>query len=202
MPPSFYDADVDRWSKKFAAHVTARAAQKKQMGKTMTITCLTRNTNIKSVDDRGKGKKGKSVVKNADEKQGESLFDNVMKRRASRQSNYAPVVIDFNYAGDSSKVQHLLERRPDGQGFAGKSQLDFELNLRNYKNTTEFMAPKPFLFPTVKTFSPAKQWAEAKKNRSMVNGEYKGKKVKYNDKFAEKNANELLHQFDKHGINS
>ena len=60
-------------------------------------------------------------------------------------------------------------------------QLNFEFNLRNYKNTTDFMAGKPFLFPPAKQFSPKMQWAEAKKDASLINAEFKRK---FNDKFA------------------
>ena len=42
-------------------------------------------------------------------------------------------------------------------------------------------------------------------DHSLINREYTKKKDNekpFNDKFAEKNANELLHQFDKRGVNS
>ena len=87
MPPSFYDADVEKWTNKFKGHVTAREAHKKQMARTMHVTCLTRNTNIKSVDDRPKkGKKGASVVQTteAEKNAKPSLFNQVLKRRKSR----------------------------------------------------------------------------------------------------------------------
>jgi hypothetical protein len=32
--------------------------------------------------------------------------------------------------------------------------LNFEMNLRNYKNVTDYNAFKPFLFPAIKDFSP------------------------------------------------
>lgn len=32
-----------------------------------------------------------------------SLFAQVLKRRKSRQSNFAPGIIDFDYAGDSAQ---------------------------------------------------------------------------------------------------
>jgi hypothetical protein len=38
-----------------------------------------------------------------------------------------------------------------------------------------------------------------KKDQGLINGEYK---KKFSDQFMEKNANELVHQFDKHGLNS
>ena len=36
-------------------------------------------------------------------------------------------------------------------------------------------------------------------DQKLINEEYK---KKFDNKFAEKNANELLHQFDKRGVNS
>lgn len=39
----------------------------------------------------------------------------------------------------------------------------------------------------------------AKKDVGQLNPEFK---KKFNDRFAEPNANELLHQFDRHGINA
>ena len=169
----------------------------------MEVSCLTRNTNIRVDDGTGKrGRKGKSTAPSASidatSKQ-PSLFNQVLKRRRSRASILAPTVLDFDYAGDSAKFQHLIDKRPDGLGQPNKVQLNFEMNLRNYKNTTEFNAARPFLFPGVKTFSPRRQWAERKKDNEQLNAEFKRK---FNDKFAEKNANELMHQFDKIGVNS
>lgn len=169
------------------------------MGRTMEITCLTRNTNIRSEEPaRRKGKKLTSQEPTMKANDKPSLFNKVLKRRASRQSIKAPTNIDFNYAGDSAVTQHLFERRPDGQGFANNTQLNFELNLRNYKNTTEWLAAKPFQFPAVRDFSPRKQWRERKMDHMLINAEYK---KKFNDQFAVKNANELIHQFDKLGLN-
>ena len=73
------------------------------------------------------------------------------------------------------------------------------MNLRCYKNITEFNANKAFSFPSVKQFSPRKQWQMMKKDNSLLNAEFKRK---FNDRFAEPNANELRHQFDNRGINA
>jgi len=40
-------------------------------------------------------------------------FSNVLKRRKSRQSNFAPGSIDFNYAGDTNTYHHLIQKRTD-----------------------------------------------------------------------------------------
>ena len=109
-------------------------------------------------------------------------------------------MLDFEYAGDSAKYQHLIEKRTDyNLGFPNKSMLNFEMNLRTYKTVTEFNTYKTLSFPTMKQFSPRKQWHVAKKDNSSLNPEFK---KKFNDMFAEPNANELLHQFDRHGINA
>lgn len=202
-PPSFYQDHVDKWQAKFAKAVKDREAQKRAMGRTMEVSCLTRNTNIRVDDGTGKrGKRGKSTApsQSIDATNGKpSLFNQVLKRRRSRASILAPTVLDFEYAGDSAAFEHLIGKRPDGLGYPDKGQLNFEMNLRNYKNTTEFNAARPFLFPTVRQFSPRRQWAERKKDTSLLNAEFKRK---FNDKFAERNANELLHQFDSAGVNS
>ena len=71
------------------------------MARTQDINCLTRNTNIKSEDaPKAKGKKGAQAAESVDAKP--SLFGQVLKRRKSRQSNFAPGVLDYDYAGDSA----------------------------------------------------------------------------------------------------
>jgi hypothetical protein len=104
-PPSFYYDDIEKWNKKFQKHVRERDNFKRQLQKTQEISCLTRNTNIRSNDDLAGGDQGKKHKKGAsvgvDGKN--SLFDKVLKRRKSRQSTFAPGVIDFDYAGNSSE---------------------------------------------------------------------------------------------------
>lgn len=56
---------------------------------------------------------GAKASKSADPKDRPSLFGQVLKRRKSRQSNFAPGIIDFDYAGDSSKFHHLIKKRHD-----------------------------------------------------------------------------------------
>ena len=122
------------------------------------ITCLTRNTNIKASDDVPPGslrdaKKTGSVA--ATESGKPSLFGKVLKRRKSRQSNFAPGIIDFDYAGHSAKYHHLIKERKD-LGQPNTSQLNFEMKLRTYRNLTDYNAQKPWSFPAVKQFSPKK----------------------------------------------
>lgn len=96
-PPSFYYNDIEKWNAKFSKHIKEREYFKKQFQKTSQLTCRTFNTNIKEAD---KPVGSKSVDPKGDRP---SLFNQVLKRRKSRQSNHAPGVIDFDYAGDSSK---------------------------------------------------------------------------------------------------
>ena len=101
-PPSFFYNDIEKWNAKFAKHIKEREYVKRHLAKTQEITCLTRNTNIKESDDAPiaskKGGKSGSVDPGKT-----SLFKEVLKRRKSRQSNFAPGSLDFDYAGDSSK---------------------------------------------------------------------------------------------------
>lgn len=64
------------------------------------------------------------------------------------------------------------------------------MKLRNYKNITEYYANKPWCFPSVKEFSPRKQWALSKQDVNLLNAEFKKKFV---DRYYEKNASELIH---------
>lgn len=116
---------MDKWNKKFEKHIKEREAFKRNHFKGQNVTCLTRNTNIKIEDGAAKARHEKS------------LFTQVLKRRKSRMSTCAPGVIDFDYAGNSAPVNHLIRKRND-LGYPEKSQLDFELKLRSYKNITEY----------------------------------------------------------------
>lgn len=119
------------------------------MAKTQDINCLTRNNNLKT-EDAAKTTKGKKAQASESVDAKPSLFGQVLKRRKSRQSNFAPGVLDFDYAGDSAQYQHLITKRADTQAYPNKSMLNFEMNLRSYKNVTEWNAGKAFSFPSVK----------------------------------------------------
>mmetsp|Transcript_9681 Transcript_9681/g.16285 ORF Transcript_9681/g.16285 Transcript_9681/m.16285 type:complete len:195 (-) Transcript_9681:46-630(-) len=160
------------------------------------MSCLTRNTNVRAEEGTASPKKQGAQKAELAGQKNNSLFNQVLKRRRSRQSTYAPGVIDFDYAGNSSQFQHLIEKRND-LGYPNKSQLDFELKLRSYKNVTDYQAQKPWCFPAVKEFSPKKQWSQKKMDNSLLNAEFKRR---FMDKYEQKNANELQHIFDKRGI--
>ena len=89
---------------------------KKQLGRTQEITCLTRNTNIKTNEDGATGVKKTGRMASFDPNQTSTTylkdqFQGVLKRRKSRQSNFAPGSIDFHYAGDTSTFHHLIKQR-------------------------------------------------------------------------------------------
>lgn len=64
-------------------------------------------------------------------------FSKVLKRRKSRQSNFGPGCVDFNYAGDSAQYNHMINP-PTGK--PDNIQLNYSLNLRVNKNLTEYQA--------------------------------------------------------------
>ena len=113
-PPSFFYNDKEKWEKKFAKHIKERELFKKQFARHSQQTCLTKNTNVKVSEDsigQKKNKKGGASIDHDANRP--SLFNQVLKRRNSRQSNFAPGVIDFDYAGDSGQYQHLISARKD-----------------------------------------------------------------------------------------
>ena len=63
-----------------------------------------------------------------------SELKHVLKRRKSRQSTRVPTVVDFEYVGNSAgSLNHHVQTHD-------KHQLDFELNLRQYKRQSDFLA--------------------------------------------------------------
>ena len=64
------------------------------------------------------------------------------------------------------------------------------MKLRTYRNVTEFKANKAWCYPSIKEFSQKHQWTKRRKDTNLLNSEFK---AKFNDKFEERNANELLH---------
>jgi hypothetical protein len=69
----------------------------------------------------------------------------------SRQSNLAFSNVDFQYTGDSSHINHLINHRI-GAFSPNKVQLGYELNLRTYHCDTTFKAKEPWMFPKTKDF--------------------------------------------------
>ena len=72
-----------------------------------------------------------------------------MQRRKSRQSVAAPTNLDIDFIGNSNDFSHLIKA-----GKYTKDELSFGMNLRNYKNTTQFNATDAWKLPGPKQFSP------------------------------------------------
>ena len=78
-----------------------------------------------------------------------SEFKRVITRRKSRQSVNAPTNCDIDFVGNTSQYSHMIKNLN-----LNKDELNFNMNLRNYKNTSNFGADKPFKYPAQKAFSP------------------------------------------------
>lgn len=114
-PPTFFNEDMDKWNNKFANAIKDRERYKKQMFKTSQISCQTTNTNVMGLLTNT-DKNAEGLEKEASrevQKLNKSTYMQVLKRRKSRQSCNMFSSIDFEFAGDSSKIQHLISPRRD-----------------------------------------------------------------------------------------
>ena len=118
---------------------------------------MTQNTNIKPYEDIKSNLGEKSLKNNKSMKIIEtarpSLYTQVLKRRKSRQSNFGPGCIDFDYAGNSAVYNHLIQKRKD-LGHPTTDQLNFEMKLRTHRCGTDYNAASPWLYPEIKEFNP------------------------------------------------
>ena len=93
--------------------------------------------------------------------------------------------VDFEYlASSASKMIHLINQGHD------KSQLEFELNLRDGKASSLFKADAPWLFPAPKNFSPEHTLKDMVER--TIHSNYNAKKNSFVDKFNESNVNQIL----------
>lgn len=129
MPPSWYEADVENWSRKFQ---TARNTR--MMHKTMvkSMGCF-----------RPVGTKN------------ENIYDHMKpKRRNSRQSTATFTGVDFEYSGNTSSVHHLIKNTSTNPA-RHPTNLNFELNLRTYRNSTKFVSQHAWEYPqAMKRYDP------------------------------------------------
>lgn len=188
--PSFYDDDQRKWAKKFAKAIGDRQEFKKKYLSTRKTTVLNSNDNVTS-----KGMDWDAKLKNTAYTSGQliphtSEFKQVLKRRKSRQSTQMPTQIDFEYTGNSCAImeKHLRANHD-------MHQLNFELNLRNYKNKGSFNADEPWHYPSPKAFRPAVVLEDRVKYVEGSN--FDMQKNKFLDKFVEPNANAILHTLEK-----
>ena len=78
-----------------------------------------------------------------------SEFKRVITRRKSRQSVHAPLNCDIDYIGNTNDYNHLVKNLN-----LGKDELNFNMNLRSYKNSSNFGPERPWKYPAPKVFSP------------------------------------------------
>lgn len=88
-----------------------------------------------------------------------------MQRRKSRLSTLAPTNVDLDYAGNTNTVVHLINKvgSPRG-GSATQAEINFAMNLRGYKCTTNYIAEQPWEYPQKKEFKVAEIYKEAKES--------------------------------------
>lgn len=67
----------------------------------------------------------------------------------------SPSVIDFDYIGNTSNYDHIIRNTSQT-----KDTIQFDMNLRTYKNTTNFTTHEPWQYPTIKAFSPNNQFKQ------------------------------------------
>lgn len=114
-----------------------------------------------------------------------SEFKQVLKRRKSRQSTDMPSQIDFEYQGNSAGNLNTIVQNHN------LHQINFELNLRQYKNQGSFKGEAPFQYPKHAAFSPSVVMKEYFDKAAGTN--YNNKQNPFLDRFAEPNANAILH---------
>ena len=78
-----------------------------------------------------------------------SEFKKVIGRRKSRQSVHAPTNLDIDLIGNSNNFHHLIK-----SGKLTKDELTFDMNLRQYKNTTKFNATDAWKLPGPREYAP------------------------------------------------
>ena len=74
---------------------------------------------------------------------------------------------------------------------ATQNDLNFGMNLRNYKNSTAFKGDEPWLYPAPKVFNPSTIYEEQRRTSDLKDKNIRASK--FEDKLAERNANELSH---------
>ena len=126
VPPGFYDEDVENWTKKFQTARDTRQLEK---------------TRIKSM----------GCFKPVGTKNYNTANPSKPKRRNSRQSTATYTGIDFDYTGNTNNVHHLIKNTSTNPN-RHKANLNFELNLRTYKNTAKFVGQQAWEYPQAKRY--------------------------------------------------
>ena len=152
-PPSFYDDDMNKWRNKFAKAVSSRAQFKKQHFSKDNKSILATNDNFVAKDPDLKIAEPKYTGGSVQPTKSE--FKKVIGRRKSRQSVNSPTNCDIDFVGNSAAFHHIIKGRN-----ASKEDLNFNMNLRCYKNSTRFNGSDPWQFPAPKAFAPTNQFTD------------------------------------------
>jgi len=104
----------------------------------------------------------------------------------------APVNCDIDYIGNTNDFHHLVTNKD-----LSKDELNFNMNLRTYGNTSNFGPEQPWKYPATKLFRPKEQLKDKHDSMKVKNEEFK---QKFKDKLGEKNVNEILHMARKNDI--
>lgn len=95
-----------------------------------------------------------------------------------------PSSVDFDYVGNAAGAMHYMVPR------SNRHQLDYCLNLRRYKATSEFKADAPFAYPATKGFRPELTLQEYVDFAAGTGQNFK--KKAFREKFDEKNCAKIL----------
>lgn len=191
-PPSFYDDDLKKKQEKYAKAIKERIAYKRSYLSSERRSIHTTNGNVAEAD--ADKKLADSRYTGGQITATRSEFKRVVQRRKSRQSVCAPTNVDIDFVGNSNNFSHLIKG-----GKLTKDELTFGMNLRSYKNSTQFNAQEPWRLPGPKEFSPMSQYNETRTFLTSKNGEFKGK---FKDKLAERNAGEIMHMVRRNDVYS
>lgn len=104
----------------------------------------------------------------------------------------APTNLDIDFIGNSNNYHHLIKA-----GKYTKDELTFGMNLRQYKNTTQFNATDAWRNSEPKAFSPRNQYNETNSFLAETNKMFSNK---FKDKHAEKNAGEIMHMVRRNDV--
>ena len=104
----------------------------------------------------------------------------------------APTNLDVDFIGNSNDYHHLIKA-----GKFTKDELTFGMNLRQYKNTTQFNATDAWRYPGPKNFTPSNQYMETNSFMKDTNQAFANK---FKDKHAEKNAGEIMHMVRRNDV--
>jgi hypothetical protein len=99
----------------------------------------------------------------------------------------APTTVDFDHIGDTSKFDSMIRHQR-------KEQIEFNMNLRRYKQLTNFVANDIWHNPLMKQHNPHAVLAPLKEISTL-----KVKENKYRTGVNEPNSGALLHLLPKKG---